>query len=149
MPILAPGLMSPISCMDMSLVEGVMGSVDLTPSYSNVTDAGEISTIVAIKVMEFAKSVSWSGSGVAWVDAGVGAIWGTAGSGAFWQPVTRHKSKQRAMDKTAIEPMNALGLGLSDGERFFFIMFFIMAGGLIFFEIKNDGVVDGQVVLIS
>ena len=58
MPILAPGLMSPISCMAMSLVEGVMGSVDLTPSYSNVTDAGEISTIVAIKVMEFAKSVS-------------------------------------------------------------------------------------------
>jgi hypothetical protein len=58
MPILAPGLISPISCMDMRLVEGVIGSVDLAPSYSNVTDAGEISIIVAIKVMEFAKSVS-------------------------------------------------------------------------------------------
>lgn len=53
------------------------------------------------------------------------------------------------MDKTAIEPMNALGLGLSDGERSFFIMFFIMAGDLILFGSKNDGVVDGQVVLIS
>jgi hypothetical protein len=53
------------------------------------------------------------------------------------------------MDKTAIEPMNALGLGLSDGERSFFIMFFIMAGSLMLFESKNNGVVDGQAVLIS
>ena len=127
-PIFAFGLMSPISPMATSLVEGVMGSVFLTPSDSKVTEVGDISTIVAIKVMEFAMSVSKSTSGPACEASssagearGGVATGGVAGAGAFWQPVPRPRSGHRAREKTNIDLRDALGLYLLDWGWGFFI----------------------------
>ncbi len=124
MPIFAFGLMSPIPCKATSLVEGVMGSVVLAPPDSKVTDVGEISTTVAMKVMEFDKSASKSASGTAWGFGDAGASAGASGAGAFLHPAPSNKGAPRAMEKKATEPRRARHLGLWDGFRFF-LMFFV------------------------